>query len=160
MNHTDGWNEERVARVRRLVKELFGVVRELQDEFVAEQRKFTPDGHLVGSIGEVIAAYAFDLKLLRSSNAVHDAEGPDGELVQIKLTGGNSVGLYSEPKHLIVLQLSDMRFNTVYNGPGDVVWSCCGKPQKNGQRFVRITKLRKLDRTASPKIVQVREFPL
>ena len=160
MSRTEEWNQERLSRVRRLVKELFEIVRQLQDEFAAEQRKFTPDGHLVGSIGEVIAAYAFGLKLLPSSNSVHDAEGPGGELVQIKLTSGKSVGLYSEPKQLIVLQLIDMRVNAVYNGPGEVVWRCCGKPQKNGQRFVRVAKLRQLDRTACPKLAQTREFPL
>jgi hypothetical protein len=146
--------------VRRLVKELFGVVRELQDEFAADERKFTPDGHLVGSIGEVIAAYAFDRKLLRSSNSVHDAQTADGKLVQIQLTGGKNVGLYNKPEHLIVLRLAEMKVKAIYNDPGEVVWKCCGNPQKNGQRFIRITKLEELDRTAFPKIKQIREFPL
>lgn len=154
------WNEARLNRVRRLVKELFGVVGELQDEFATDGRKFTPDGHLVGSIGEVIAAYAFDLKLLRSSNSVHDTEGADGKLVQIKLTGGKSVGLYNRPEYLIVLKLAELKVKAVYNGPGEIVWECCGNPQKNGQRFIRITKLRELDRRASPKIEQIRGFPL
>jgi Family of unknown function (DUF6998) len=160
VNQTVEWKQERLNRVRRLIKQLFGVVAELQEEFAADQRKFTPDGHLVGSIGEVIAAYAFDLKLLRSSNSVHDAETTDGKLVQIKLTGGKRVGLYSEPEHLIVLQLAEMKVKTIYNGPGGAVWKCCRAPQKNGQRFIQITKLREMDRAATPKIKQVREFPL
>jgi hypothetical protein len=45
---------EPVARIYRAVGEL---------EARYEGRKFTPDGHLVGSIGEVIAAEALDLKL-------------------------------------------------------------------------------------------------
>ncbi len=40
--------------------------------------KFTPDGHLVGSIGEVIAARMFNLKLLKASTPVHDAIAADG----------------------------------------------------------------------------------
>jgi len=97
---------------------------------------------------------------LRSSSSIHDAEAADGRLVQIKLTGGSSVGIYSEPKHLIVLQLAEMKVSTIYNGPGELVWKCCGRPQKNGQRFVRVARLRELDRDATPKIKQVREFPL
>ena len=160
MSHTAEWNENRLNRVRRLIKTLFGVVTELQEEFAADERKFTPDGHLVGSIGEVIAAYAYDLKLLRSSSSVHDAETEDGKLVQIKLTGGKSVGLYSEPENLIVLQLAEMKVRSIYNGTGSAVWKCCGPPQKNGQRFIRPAKRQELDRVATPKIRQVREFPL
>jgi len=52
------------------------VVAELEKEF--EGRRFTPDGHLVGSIGEVVAAYAFGLKLLPASNERHDAVAANG----------------------------------------------------------------------------------
>jgi hypothetical protein len=76
------WHEDRSARLRDLISQLYAVVASLEEEF--EGRKFTPDGHLVGSIGEVVAAYAFNLKLLPASNATHDAEAPDGTLVQIK----------------------------------------------------------------------------
>jgi hypothetical protein len=155
-----GWSGERLTRVRRLVKELYRVVAELQEEFAPDKRKFTPDGHLVGSIGEVIAAYAFDLKLLPSSSSIHDAKTTEGKLVQIKLTGGKSIGLYSEPDHLIVLQIAKMKVGLIYNGPGQAVWNCCNAPQKNGQRFIGIGKLRELDSVATPKIEQVREFPL
>ena len=36
-------------------------------------RKFTPDGHLVSSIGEAVAARMFDLRLLPASTPEHDA---------------------------------------------------------------------------------------
>ncbi len=36
-----------------LIRQLYRVVAQLEAEF---GRKFTPDGHLVGSIGEVIGA--------------------------------------------------------------------------------------------------------
>jgi hypothetical protein len=48
-------------------------------------RKFTPDGHLVGSIGEVIAAEYFGLTLHSMSKAGHDAFDDDGNEVQIKI---------------------------------------------------------------------------
>ena len=53
-----------VAAIYRAVKEL---------EAAYPLRKFTPDGHLVGSIGEVIAAEALSLKLHPASYPCHDA---------------------------------------------------------------------------------------
>ncbi len=70
------WSAERTAKVRDLIKRLYAVVAALEQEF--EDRKFTPDGHLVGSIGEVVAAYAFGLKLLPASTEGHDAVAADG----------------------------------------------------------------------------------
>lgn len=152
------WSEDRKTKLRDLIGQLYRVVAALEQEF--EGRKFTPDGHLVGSIGEVVAAYAFKLTLLPASNATHDAKAEDGTLVQIKLTGGNgSVSLYSEPKHLIVLQLRNGEFATVYNGPGSEVWQNCRPPAKNGQRTVTLTKLRLLNRTSGRGLVQVNAYP-
>jgi hypothetical protein len=153
------WSEDRKTRLRELIGQLYRVVAELEKEF--EGHRFTPDGHLVGSIGEVVAAYAFSLTLLPASNAIHDAQSPDGRLVQIKLTGGTGgVSLYSEPQHLLVLQLRATRFVTVYNGRGSVAWENCGRPQKNGQRTVSLAKLRKLEPTESDRLMQVNPFPV
>ena len=152
------WDNERLANIRALIRGLYLVVSELEKEF--EGRKFTSDGHLVGSIGEVVAAYAFDLKLLPASNEVHDAKAADGTLVQIKLTGGTKgVSLYSEPVHLLVLQLAGNAFVTVYNGPGSPVWEKCRAVQKNGQRSVNLSVLRQLNAKPGHKLTQVREFP-
>lgn len=152
------WDGERLAKIRRLIRQLYSVVAELEAEF--EGRKFTPDGHLVGSIGEVVAAYAFGLKLLPASNEVHDAEAADGTLVQIKLTGGTKgVSLYSEPVHLLVMQLANNKFRTVYNGPGKSAWDSCGAVQKNGQRTVSLSVLVRLNAEAHRKLPQVREYP-
>jgi hypothetical protein len=57
-------------------------------------RKFTPDGHLVGSIGEVVAAEALGLTLHPPSYPGHDAFDASGD-VQIKMTGGDSVSMYA-----------------------------------------------------------------
>ena len=107
-------------------------------------RKFTPDGHLVGSIGEAIAARMFNLELLEASAPRHDATTADGHtLVQIKLTQGKrGVALRSEPHHLIVLRLaSNLTVQVVYNGPGHAPWSAAGKMQKNGQRAISLSRL-------------------
>jgi hypothetical protein len=44
-----------VQEIPKLIKELYGIVDSLEALFPG--RHFTPDGHLVGSIGEVLAAY-------------------------------------------------------------------------------------------------------
>lgn len=85
-----------------IVERLYEIVHELEQQFPG--RRFTPDGHMVGSLGEVLAEYRYKLKLFRASTERHDAETQDGRRVQIKATQGTGgVGLRSEPEHLIVL---------------------------------------------------------
>jgi hypothetical protein len=156
--HPSVWTDERKNKLRELIGQLYRIVAALEKEF--EGRRFTPDGHLVGSIGEVVAAYAFNLTLLPASNATHDAKAHDGTLVQIKLTGGvGRVSLYGEPQHLIVLQLRNGKFGTAYNGSGSEVWRNCRPPAKNGQRTITLSKLRILNADSSRKLEQFNEFP-
>ena len=108
----DPWPE-----VRDLLSSLYCIVDRLEEIFLG--RKFTPDGHLVGSIGEVIAADMFTLKLMPGSSPVHDAVTDDGRNVQVKFTQGQRrISLRTEPEHLLVLRLtSDRTIEQVYNGP-------------------------------------------
>ena len=130
-----------------LLADLYRIVARLQDLFPG--RKFTPDGHLVGSIGEAVAARMFGLSLFKASTEAHDAETADGRtLVQIKMTQGNrGVGLRAKPQHLLVLRLvaMDRSVEVVYNGGCHAPWSAAGKVQKNGQRPISLSKLRSLD---------------
>lgn len=108
-------------------------------------RKFTLDGHLVGSIGEVIAAYMFDLDLTPASTLGHDARARDGRRVEIKLTQGRTVALRHEPDHLIVLDRpKGGPVRVIYNGPGTPVWTAAGKMQRNGQKPISLTRLASL----------------
>ena len=137
----DQWSE-----VPELLASLYCIVARLEALFPG--RKFTPDGHLVGSIGEVLAARMFNLRPLGASTPEHDAATADGRTrVQIKLTQGKkSVALRAEPEHLLVLRLdSDRSVEVVYNGRGDEPWSAAGKKQSNGQREVSLSKLRSLN---------------
>src|SRR5947207_12082975 len=100
-----------------LIRQLYSVVAELQSLYPG--RPFTPDGHLVGSIGEVLAQSLYDLQLLPCSTADHDAVTRDGRKVQIKATQTDRVSLYSRPDHLLVLRLlRDGSTEEVFNGPG------------------------------------------
>ena len=125
-----------------LLKRLYEIVAELEGLYPG--RKFTPDGHLVGSLGEVIAAHDYGLELLEASAETHDAR-KDGKLIQIKATQGKSVAFYGKPDHLLVLKLrKDGSTEEVYNGPGALAWNNTGKPQKNRQRSITLSKLHTL----------------
>lgn len=125
------------------IKELYAITNELESKYPG--RKFTIDGHLVGSIGEVIVAEAYDLELLRNSTERHDAVSKNGINVQIKTTQINRISISAEPEHLIVIQiLSDGSWCEIYNGPGKTAWDQAGKMQKNGQRQIYINKLKNL----------------
>lgn len=126
-----------------LVQRLYSVVQELESHFPG--RPFTPDGHLVGSIGEVLAAHRYGLELLPCSTEGHDARDQRGRQVQIKATQGSSVAMRSCCDHLIVLRLSrDGSAEEIFNGPGALAWNSAGAMQKNGQRPISISKLRTL----------------
>lgn len=133
----------RVHAVPALIRELYSIVDRLQSLF--PERKFTPDGHLVGSIGVVLAAHHYGVRPLPESTPVHDSEAVDGRMVQIKLTQAGSVGLRAEPQHLLVLLLSrEGTVSEVFNGPGSIAWSSAGKMQSNGQRSISVSRLRNL----------------
>ena len=107
-------------------------------------RPFTPDGHLVGSIGEVVAAEALGLTLYSPSHDCQDAFDENGD-VQIKMTAGKSVSMYSTCDRLVVLKVvSTDEAEIVYDGPGDIAWENAGKMAKNGQRAISLARLKKL----------------
>jgi|LSQX01.2.fsa_nt_gb hypothetical protein len=75
---------DEVTYMKRLslqIQTLFDISTEMQLAFPG--RKFTFDGHLVGSISEVIAAFHHDLKLLLLSSERHDATTSEGQNTQI-----------------------------------------------------------------------------
>jgi hypothetical protein len=130
-----------VENIPELVRRLYDLVGELEQHFPG--RPFTPDGHLVGSLGEVLAAHHYGLDLLPCSAKLHDAVAGDGRLVQIKATQGQRIGLRGEPEHLIVLQITpEGSARELYNGPGAPVWGAAGAMQDNGQRPISASRLR------------------
>ena len=81
--------------VAEKIKTLYSISQELEELFPG--RHYTPDGHMIGSIGETLAASYYDLELFPASEETHDAKAPDGRLVQIKATQINRIAISSEP---------------------------------------------------------------
>lgn len=109
-------------------------------------RHFTPDGHMVGSLGEALAAYHYGLELHAPSAQCHDGIC-DGRQVQVKATQGDRISISSEPEHLLVIKLNrDGTFVEYYNGPGALIWGMvCEKPRpKNGQYQISLKGLSRM----------------
>lgn len=149
-------------RFPQLVQDLYRLVDAFEQMFPG--RHFTPDGHMVGSIGEALAACYYALELLPASTQTHDARTKSGRLVQIKATQGKRVGLRSRPKHLLVLRLNrNGSFEEVYNGVGTAAWNLVKhKPlPSNGQYGIGLATLKKLMRQVPgvQRLPQVRVPP-
>ncbi|WP_425442537.1 DUF6998 domain-containing protein [Sphingomonas lenta] len=138
------------------VRRIYEAVADLQARYPG--RPFTPDGHVVGSIGEVVAAEALGLTLYPPSRATHDAYDADGD-VQIKMTAGKAVSMYSCCDRLVVLRVVDPESaELVYDGPGQPAWERAGAMQKNGQRRIALTALRRLAQENGATGTQLKEL--
>lgn len=131
-------------RTTELVAQLHAITAELGD---IHGRRFTPDGHLVGTLGEVLAASMFGLVLAPPSTKGFDAVDRDGRKVEVKATYGTSVALrpssHQEADDLLVLKL-DVRGEpeVAYYGP---IAHVAERPvQSNGQFSVALSTLRRL----------------
>ena len=82
------------------------------------------------------------------SNNGYDAIDGDGRKVEIKATTRKSVGLSASgtrAERLVVVSLDhEGNPSIVYDGDCDRAWASAGKPQKNGQRSISLTRLREL----------------
>ncbi|WP_287816695.1 hypothetical protein [Idiomarina sp.] len=133
-------------KLRILVEQLYSTVNEL--ELMFPGRHFTPDGHMVGSLGECLVADAYNLELMPASNLGYDALTETGLKVEIKATQAKSVAFRSKPPHAIIIKIApNGSFEEIYNGPGELIWNKFDGKRKpsNGQFQVSISKLRLLN---------------
>ncbi|MET0067001.1 MAG: hypothetical protein ABW076_11720 [Candidatus Thiodiazotropha sp.] len=130
------------------VKNIYTAVRELERMFPG--RPFTPDGHMVGSLGECLVADAYNLDLMPPSNSGYDALSKTGTKVEIKATQSKSVAFRSCPEHAIIIKINaNGSFVEYYNGPGDLIWQEFAGKQlpKNGQYQISLKKVAALYKT-------------
>lgn len=143
-------DDERGARLTELIQQLFQTCTDLEAMFPG--RPFTPDGHTMGSIGEVMAAAHYGLRLHQPSNKGRDALAEDGRAAEVKATGGKRGGAtriaFSEDPgniHVLVVRISpDGVMHQEFNGPGNVLLSHLSSRGKNGQRTISLAKLRQI----------------
>ena len=149
------YSKEKMDLIKGKVQKMIEIVSELEAEFPG--RHFTLDGHLVGSIGEVMAAYYYGIELYKASAVVHDGRIGKRE-VQIKITQQDDIVINDEPEYLLVLYLTKKGdVYEVYNGPGKKPWDSASKRDSHNNRHMRVNKLMELDSevTAKDRIQQI-----
>ena len=135
-----------MSEISNLIKELYKIVDKLQQ--LNPQKRFTPDGILVGSLGEVYAENYYGLESLKFGTKSYDCKKGDLQ-IQVKTTQGNSVGISEAYEHLIVLKLEIYgTFKEIYNGEGQRVWDVVKsrdqETPKKGLYTIYLYKLKKL----------------
>jgi hypothetical protein len=114
-------------------------------------RKFTIDGHLLGSIGEVVTKAALGIDLYGMSRKGHDGTCKTRGEVQIKITAKSSIALRHPCNHLIVLKMDQIgkEAEIVYDGPGAPIWALVAhkKMPTNGQLRVSLAAIEEVRRT-------------
>ena len=137
-------------KVKRIVQELYVLVNKLEELYPG--RSFTPDGHLVGSIGECLVADKYGLELMPASNKGYDATDAKGRKIEIKATQARSVAFRSGPDYCIVVKLEkDGTITEVFNGPGSAFWPELAKKKRpsNGQYQIGLRRLSELQKSVS-----------
>jgi uncharacterized protein DUF6998 len=130
------------VKLPKAVAKLYEAVEELEKEF---NRPFTIDGHLMGSIGEVLARQVFGLILHDPSHQGHDGRCNTRGEVEIKITARNSVAFRGDCNHLIVFKvLNHEEAELIYDGLGEPAMIHAGKQGSNGQRRIALSRLRSL----------------
>lgn len=131
-----------INHCREQIKQVFETCHELS---MLTRRPISPDGHLVGSLGEIFAAAELGLSLTPPSNKGYDAVDSQGNKVEIKATTGKSVSLSAsgtEATRLVIVVLDRTgEASIAFDGSAQAVWGLAGPAQKNGQRRVSLSKI-------------------
>ncbi|KKU48772.1 hypothetical protein A3H10_00090 [Candidatus Uhrbacteria bacterium RIFCSPLOWO2_12_FULL_46_10] len=139
------------------VKDVFDACKHLSD-ISDGARKFTPDGRMVGDIGEVIAKFFFSIELHNVGRYDWDGTYNDRN-VQIKTTGGGGTYLKEPPTEgfadgLLMVFFIDREsgeYELVYNGDIQRVWNTLNNVllDKSGAKIISLNRLRELQTSVS-----------
>lgn len=139
-------------RVEEYVKEIYRLAGELGNMFPG--RHFTPDGHLVGSLAEVHAAYMYDIELYPASSEMYDGT-VKGRKVQIRARSAETVPIKGPYDLLLVLKIfPDGMYKEIYNGDGARVWKRLlddNITTVRGEKICTFNKLRELQKSVLPE---------
>ena len=133
-------------RLPKLIADLYNIVDELSAMFPGQ--KFTPDGHLIGSIGEAVAKEIYGLTLVPASTKNFDAT-LGNQNVQVKMTAGKRVSVSDTNEYahlLIVLHLDRKRgFTEVFAGGFPVQFLQTKTRTSRGYRLCSTKELQELN---------------
>ncbi|OGF62205.1 hypothetical protein A2926_00090 [Candidatus Giovannonibacteria bacterium RIFCSPLOWO2_01_FULL_44_40] len=145
----------KINQLKEAIKDLYSSVAKLRAVFPG--KPFTPDGRIVGDIGEAIAALKFnvvlDRKLRRDWDGYRiDSSGKKCE-VQVKTTQKDETYLKKPPHEgdLIVFKIFDNgEWECCYDGKIMRVWNSLAKQKldSTGAKFIQLARLRNLNKIA------------
>jgi len=126
---------------KKKIASIYGIANELGREFNIS--KCTPDGHLLGAIGQIAAKIAFGLNF-GSNKKEHNCTWSDQDRIiniQVRCTGRGSIALREEPEYLIAIEIFESgKLSLLYNGPGKFLWNQV-KKQKQPQKYASKNQL-------------------
>ena len=148
-----------------LVADLFRTAHQLKR--VSPGRPFTPEGHLFGSIGEIVAQHVYGLVLEESASSRIDARTEDGKAVQIKLAGDHTEAYSfawsrsletSTADLLLCLRFNGFGFAEIYNGAFPVDLLRAREVGPGGLVELRVNDLKEQNRSLLPQLNPFDEF--
>lgn len=108
------------AEITSALGQIFDGIERLKAAF--PHRVFTIDGRLVGDVGEVIAALAYDIELDTVQRRAHDAKTSSGRDVQVKATFKDQLTIRAVPDLYLGFKLYPSgEFEEIFNGPGRLI---------------------------------------
>ena len=129
---------------KQKIAEIYTIANELGDAFGIDT--CTPDGHLLGAIGQIAAKIAFGLEF-GSEEEEHNCSWSDGVRkinVQVRCSGRGNIALRREPEYLIALEIApNGSIRLLFNGPGKLVWERIDH-QKSTQKYASANLLRRV----------------
>jgi len=143
---------DKLAQLKKAIIDLYSVVAKLHSVF--PDRKFTPDGRMVGDIGEAIASIKFGVITDKKSKKNWDGYRIDSfgkrHDIQIKTTQKDETYLKNPPHEggLIVFKIfNDGEWERCYDGPIKKVWNSLSKkkPDNTGAKIIKLNKLKEIN---------------
>lgn len=136
------------------VAKLLAVVEELRRAYPV--KRFTLDGRLVGDIGEVLVANAYDVTLHEKVEHHHDAIDSQGRRVQIKATMQDSLTFPAShtPDYYVGIKIArDGTFTEIFNGRGELAREAIAKRShpKTNLHSVSLKALQQLSLRVPPQ---------
>lgn len=142
------------------VREVFDACRRLS-VLSGNNRPFTPDGRMVGDIGEVMAGSFYEVELDKIGR--RDWDGIyRGRKVQIKTTGGTDTylkrpeeGFGSGLLMVFWINRENGECRIVYNGDVQRVWGEIKnlRPDRTGAKMISLDRLKQLQGSVRPEDV-------
>ena len=122
-------------------------------------RPFTPDGRMVGDIGEIMAGSFYEIELDKIGRRAWDGTYR-GRNVQIKTTGGTNTYLKQLEEGfgnglfmVFLINRENGEYELVYNGDIQRVWDDLKnkKLDKTSAKSISLDRLRELKKSVRPK---------